>query len=133
LYFAILNALQAFKNKTNISKTIAMETMLYASAQRQIQKAIQRCGIKPETTRMAVVIIGEDSSQIEKVLNSVSAFVGVKPDYKVLEISQDKEKRIKEKFDISEEEIQTIIKNEDRKEALANLVIERVALLATHL
>jgi hypothetical protein len=57
----------------------------------------------------------------------------VKPDDKVLEISQDKEKRIKEKFDISEEEIQTIIKNEDRKEALANLVVERVALLATHL
>jgi len=133
LYFAILNALQAFKNKINISKTIAMETMLYASAQRQIQKAIQRCGIKPETTSMAVVIIGEDSSQIEKVLNSVSAYVGVNPDDKVLEISQDKDKRIVETFDISEKEIQTITKNENRKEALVNLVIERVALLATQL
>src|SRR5208283_2948596 len=53
LYFAALNALQAFKNKTNISKSLAMETMLYRPAQRQLQKALQRCGIKPETTSMA--------------------------------------------------------------------------------
>ena len=44
LYFAVLNALQAFKNKTNLSKSPSMETMLYASAQRQIQKAINRAG-----------------------------------------------------------------------------------------
>lgn len=55
LYFAVLNALQAFKNKTNLAKSPAMETMLYASAQRQIQKAILRTGIKPQTHRMALV------------------------------------------------------------------------------
>jgi len=38
LYFAVINALQAFKNKTNISKSVAMETILYASGQRQIKK-----------------------------------------------------------------------------------------------
>ena len=65
LYFAVLNALQAFKNKTNLSKSPAMETMLYASAQRQIQKAIDRCGIKPKTKNMAVVIIGEDPTHIK--------------------------------------------------------------------
>ena len=72
LYFAVLNALQAFQNKTNISKSLAMETMLYASAQRQIQKAIQRCGIKPETTSMAVIIIGEDPTQIKTMLEAIS-------------------------------------------------------------
>ena len=40
LYFAIVNALTAFKNKRNISKSLAVETVLYASAQRQIKKAI---------------------------------------------------------------------------------------------
>ncbi|MDH5793660.1 MAG: KEOPS complex subunit Cgi121, partial [Candidatus Bathyarchaeota archaeon] len=34
LYFAVLNALTAFKNKGNISKSVTMETLLYASAQR---------------------------------------------------------------------------------------------------
>ena len=36
LFFAALNALQAFENKVNISNNLAVETILYASAQRQI-------------------------------------------------------------------------------------------------
>jgi len=39
LHFAVLNALLAFKNKRNISKSVMMEAMLYASAQRQIRRA----------------------------------------------------------------------------------------------
>src|SRR5665647_2061860 len=72
LYFAVLNALQAFKNKTNLSKSIAMEIMLYASAQRQIQKAINRAGIKPQTQNMALIIVGDDPKQIENALKAVT-------------------------------------------------------------
>ncbi len=133
LYFAVLNALQAFQNKTNISKSLAMETMLYASAQRQIQKAIQRCGIKPETTSMAVIIIGEDQTQIKTMLEAISTHVGVEPDEKVLEISKFKEHKIIETFQITDEELKAVMKNENRTEAVVNLVIERTALLATQL
>lgn len=35
LYFAVLNALTAFRNKDSISKKLAIEIMLYASAQNQ--------------------------------------------------------------------------------------------------
>ena len=62
LYFAVLNALEAFKNNSNLSKSLAMETMLYASAQRQIQKAISKSGIKPESTNIAAVIISQDTA-----------------------------------------------------------------------
>jgi tRNA threonylcarbamoyladenosine modification (KEOPS) complex Cgi121 subunit len=133
LYFAVLNALQAFQNKTNISKRQAMETMLYASAQRQIQKAIQRCGIKPETTSMAVIIIGENPTQLKTVLQAITASVGVEPDEKVLEMSKVKEKKVIETFQITDEELKTVMKNENRQEALVNLIIERVALLVTQL
>ena len=133
LYFAALNALQAFQNKTNISKSLAMETMLYASAQRQIQKAIQRCGIKPETTSMAVIIIGEDPTQLKTMLEAISTYVGVEPDEKVLEMSKFKEHKIIETFQITDQELKTVMKNENREEAVVNLVIERVALLATQL
>src|SRR5208337_1980147 len=105
LYFATLNALQAFRNKTNISKSLAMETMLYASAQRQIQKAIQRCGIKPETTRMAVIIIGEDPTQLKTMLQAISTCVGVESDEKVLEMSKFKEHKIIETFQITDQEL----------------------------
>ena len=91
LYFAVLNALQAFQNKTNLSKSPAMETILYTSAQRQIQKAIERSGIKPQTKSMAVVIIGDDPKQIQNTLQAVTKSVGSKPDEGVLEMTKNKE------------------------------------------
>lgn len=132
LYFAVLNALQAFKNKTNLSKSPAMETMLYASAQRQIQKAIERCGIKPQTKSMAVVFIGEDPKQIENALDAVTKSVGSEPNGSVLEMTKNKEAKIRKAFEITDEELK-IMENGNQKKAIANLVIERVALLATQL
>jgi len=110
-----------------------METMLYASAQRQIKKAIQRCGIKPETTVMAVIIIGEDPAQLKGVLQAISTYVGVEPDEKILEMSNFKENKIIETFQITNEELKAVMKDEKLGEAVVNLVIERVALLATQL
>lgn len=133
LYFAVLNALQSFQNKTNISRSLAMETMLYASAQRQIQKAIRRCGVKSGTTSVAVVIIGEDPVQIEAVLQTITACIGGKPDERALEMSEIKDKKIREAYKIADEELKTVMKNDKLEEALVNLVIERVALLATQL
>jgi len=40
LEITAINALHAFKTGINISKSLAMETILYASAQRQIAAAI---------------------------------------------------------------------------------------------
>lgn len=133
LYFAVLNALQAFRNKTNLSKSAAMETMLYASAQRQIEKAIQRCGIKPETASMAVLVIGDTPTELKGMVETITRCVGSEPDEHVLELSAVKEKQIKEVYQISDEEIKTVLKNENAKEALVNLIVERVALLATQL
>ena len=132
LYFAVLNALQAFENKTNLSKSPAMETMLYASAQRQIQRAIERCGIKPQTKNMALIIIGDDPKQIQTALQAVTKSVGNEPDESVLEMTKTKEAKIKKAFEITDDELK-ILENGNQKKAIANLVIERVALLATQL
>jgi len=133
LYFAVLNALQAFKNKTNLSKSPAMETMLYASAQRQIQKAIERCGIKPKTKNMALIIIGDDPKQIENTLEEVTKSVGSNPDANVLEMTKTKETKIKKAFEITDQELKTVMENGSPKKAIVNLVIEHVALLSTQL
>jgi KEOPS complex subunit Cgi121 len=133
LYFAAINAMQAFKSKTNISESLAMETMLYASGQRQIKKAIQLCGIKPETTNMAVIIIGERQAQIQTVLQAVTQSVNTGPDDSVLDITKAKETKIKEAFQISEREIETVKKNDEIERAVIDLVIERMALLSTQL
>ncbi len=133
LYFAALNALQAFQNKTNLSKSLAMETMLYASAQRQIKNAIRRLGITPETTSIAAVIIGADTTQLAAMLEAITTCVGGEPNEKELEMSSFKEQKIIETFHITDQEIKSVMKNENRSEAVINLVIERVALLATQL
>ncbi len=132
LYFAVLNALQAFKGKTNISKSPAVETILYASAQRQIQKAIEHCGIKPQTTNMAVVIVGENQKQIETLLQAVTQCVGAEPDEVVLALTTGKMERIKKTFGITDQEVR-VSTDGNGERAIVNLVIERVALLATQL
>ena len=108
-----------------------METMLYASAQRQIQKAIEHSGIKPQSKNMAVIIIGEDPKQIEAQLKAVTECFGSEPDETVLELTEDKQKKIRKAFEITEEELKT--ENSPTEKAIVNLVIEHVALLATQL
>jgi len=131
LYFAVLNALTAFKNEENISKSLAMETMIYASAQRQIRKAMELLGIKPTTSNIAVLIIGEESEPVELALSVVSKKVEARCDDAVLELSKKKRTAIQRNFGISSVELKTMIKENDLKKALTDLVIERIALLAT--
>ena len=131
LYFAVLNALTAFKNKENLSKSVAMETMLYASGRRQIQKATQLLGIKPSSRNMVVLIVGGKAEVVRKALAKVSRRVGGQFDDSVLELSVKKMERIKRAFDISEAELETVMEGDDVEKALVDLVVERVALLAT--
>jgi KEOPS complex subunit Cgi121 len=131
LYFAALNALTAFKNKRNISKSLTVETMLYASAQRQIRKAVELVGITPKTSEIAVLIIGENTKEIESALQTISAFTNVHCDDAVLELSEEKKAVIQKAFGISELELKITIKKGYLEAALTNLVIERMALLAT--
>jgi KEOPS complex subunit Cgi121 len=131
LYFAVFNALEAFRSKMNRSKSPAMESILYASAQRQIQRAIELLGIKPQTKNMALIIIGEDPKQIQAALKAVTECVGSEPNERVLELNKTKEAKIKKAFEITEDELKT--QEDGAQKAIVNLVIERVALLSTQL
>jgi tRNA threonylcarbamoyladenosine modification (KEOPS) complex Cgi121 subunit len=131
LYFAMVNALTVFKNKRNISKSLAMETVLYASAQRQIKKAIDTIGVKPTTRNVAMVIISENTNSIKAGLSAVVQHLGMQPDETILELSETKIQLLRHAFDISDTELETATGDSDA--ALVNLVIERVALLSTQI
>lgn len=133
LHFAVLNALLAFKNERNVSKSVAMETMLYASAQRQIRRAIDFMGVKCGSTNVAVVIIGESPDSVKAVLSAVSDAIGAEPDETVLEFSRKKAQRIREVFGVAEKELEAAMEKNNVEQALVKLVIERMALLATQL
>jgi tRNA threonylcarbamoyladenosine modification (KEOPS) complex Cgi121 subunit len=131
LYFAALNALTAFKNKENISKSLAMETLLYAAAERQITRAVELVGIAATSSDVAVLIIGKETCKMESALSMVSKNIGGQRDEKVLELSKDKVATIQTVFDISEAELRTVMEKNDVEKAMTDLVVEKMALLAT--
>jgi KEOPS complex subunit Cgi121 len=131
LYFAALNALTAFKNRENISESLAMESLLYASAQRQIRKAMKLLGIKPNSTEIAVLIFGERPELVRSALSLVTKQVKAKHDDTLLRLSKEKAAGIQKIFVISDVELETVMKKDGLEKALTDLVIERMALLAT--
>jgi KEOPS complex subunit Cgi121 len=131
LYFAALNALTAFRNEENICKSLAMEALLYAAAQRQITRATELVGIRPNSSEVAVLIIGREPRVVESVLSMVASRIGAQRDEKVLELSRGKAAAIQKTFAISDEELRTVMEKGDLETALTDLVIERMALLST--
>ncbi|MEM2937064.1 MAG: KEOPS complex subunit Cgi121 [Candidatus Bathyarchaeia archaeon] len=130
LYFASLNALTAFKNKENISRSLAMEIMLYASAQHQIRRAMELIGIKPDSSEIAVLIIGKDAENVESALSCIAEIVNAKRDDGVLMLSEEKIEAIQKAFEISDVEIEAVKAKDALEKAIVDLVIERGALLA---
>ncbi len=133
LYFAALNALTAIQTKRAFSKSLAVETALYASAQRQIKKAFDVIGIKPETEHVAVLIIGNSEGSVKAGLVSIAKVLGKDPDDSVLDLTADKKGQICAAFDVSETELKTVSSRGNADQALVDAVVERVALLSTRL
>lgn len=133
IYFAVLNALTAFKNKVNISNKLAVEILLYASAQRQIRKAIELLGITSKTENVAVVVLSDSQKEAEIALEKISEMLrAVKRDNELLEITDEKFWKIRKLFNVTDEEFEAELEGEGlEKQALKDLIIERVALLAT--
>ena len=131
LYFATLNALKAFKNKTNISKNLSVECLLYASAQRQIRIALNLIGIRQNLSKIAVLVVADDKSVIAKSLIKISKLVPGKRDDSVLDLSKEKTVHIRRLFSISDTELAAKLEEGGERKALSDLVIEHVAILVT--
>lgn len=116
--FAIEKAFAAISEKRNVAKDAGMEIMLYASGERQIERALSM-GISDSTKRIALILAASasecrwpDASELSRILEEDgqgSSFCT---------------EAIKETFNITPEEIDAV--GEDRIE---DLVIERVALV----
>jgi len=131
LYFAVLNALKAFENKLNISNSLAVEILLFASAQRQIKKAVELLGIKPSSSKVAVLILADTKLRTNKTLETASHLILGKRDDSVLELTNEKFDGIRKLFGISESELNAKLEKKGmERKALTDLVIEHVALLA---
>ena len=131
LYFAVLDSLTAFGTNRNISKNLSVEIMLYASAQRQIKKAIRLLGVSHDCADIAVVVVGKATQDIEVVMVSLLKRLGKDVDDSVLDLSPRKMRNICKAFAITETEFEVVAEHGDRKQGLVDIIIERMALLAT--
>ncbi len=131
LYFAALNALKAFKNGTNISKNLAVECLLYASARRQIKVALDLVGIEPGSSQIAVLIVADKKSLAASSLAEVSSLIHGRRGDEVLDMSKEKIALIRRLFNISDVELAAKLEANGEEKALSDLVIEHVALLVT--
>ncbi len=132
LQFAVLNALNAFAGRVGISSNLAIEIILYASAQRQIKEAFRLMGVQPSTEKVAVVILARTEEQASRRLEAVSQLVGGKRDDRVIDLTMDKLEGIKKLFRISSVELEAKAKRRGLdKQVLVDLVIEHMALLVT--
>lgn len=131
LYFAALNSLKAFENGSNRSRDMAIEALLYATAQRQIRNAVDIIGITQNSNDVAVLIITSTEQQADDALETISELLSGLRNDAVLELTEEKFDDIKRLFRISDMELEANLVEEGfEKKALVDLVVEHVALLA---
>ncbi|MHA2061121.1 MAG: KEOPS complex subunit Cgi121 [Candidatus Sifarchaeia archaeon] len=132
LFFAALHGVKAFLYSHNISKSLAIESLIYASGQRQIKLALKVLGLKPKTKNCALLLVGTSPEEIESVAEEIYRALGGKLDLSVLDINESKFNRIQTTFAVSDIEIETLTLNnswDERKTALVKLILERLSFL----
>ena len=116
---AIEQTESAFANGTSFAKRKEMELLLRISGKKQFPKAIEMLGIGKGNQRIALIAVGENS---EKAIAEMKKFLKfkkkkLKPSFKSLQ----------KLFEIPEKELGIL---KDRKKALENAVLEKIALIA---
>ena len=132
LKLATINAIKSFHSKQPIARTLAMELLLYISAEKQIVKALKRVGITPATRRVAALAVGGKSDEVIAAANFLAAMLGQESqDQLVDEWSRQRIESVRSSFDIGGKELEaTIQKNETESMAVERLAVERSAMLA---
>ncbi len=132
LLSAAQNAVNAQNGKYMLSRTLDVEIIVYASAQRQIGRALDELGVYDRLEHVAVVVIGNDRKSVEQSLKKITTKVG-KEFSNPFEGSKERFDRLKAHFDIDEKEICTFTDSDDdieRQKALSKCVVSRVSLVA---
>jgi tRNA threonylcarbamoyladenosine modification (KEOPS) complex Cgi121 subunit len=126
IYFAAVNAVDAQSKGSAISRRLDVETLLYASCQDQISKALKLMGVTNKTRRVAVLVFGESESEAVRVAEGITDVLGELDD-DVLKVTPEKYELLKKAYGVSEESIKTV--GLEPNDALTSLIIEKGALM----
>jgi KEOPS complex subunit Cgi121 len=135
LEIAAINASHAFKSGIGISRSLAMETLLYASAQRQIDAAITRTGVTQDSKIVGFVAFSQNEEDARILESNIAQIVGVELNEELLEEwSEKKTRNLTALYGISATELEAVkVPRQEIEKAIMKAVVERVALLSTRI
>ena len=132
LLSAAQNAVNAWKGDYMLTRGLDAEILVYASAQRQISRAIENLGIRDGLQSIALVVVGGNKKDVRNAISKMVTKVGEEikiafvPDRERLE-------RIMHHYGVNEKEIEALTDSDEIKiwaEALSRCVVSRVSIVA---
>ncbi|MHA1964184.1 MAG: KEOPS complex subunit Cgi121 [Candidatus Thorarchaeota archaeon] len=132
LLSAAQNALNAKQGEYMLSRSLDVEIIVFASAQRQIGRALDALGVFDGLDEIAVVVVGTDTSSVEDTIQILAAKIGneVIPSFTA---TSERIEQMKNHYQISDKEIKAISdsdKIESQLVALSRCLVSRVSLVA---
>lgn len=105
LWFAALLALNAFRDGTNISESLPMELLLQASAQRQIDRALEMLGVKRGRGSVAIVLMADSEEAVLEAWGRVGALYPEAVGEDALVLTDDKVEGLMEVFGVDRKSV----------------------------
>lgn len=132
LLSAAQNAFNAQRGEYMLSRSLDVEIIVFASAQRQIGRALDALGVYDGLDEIAVVIVGNEISSVENTIRDLAEKIGkeVLPSFAA---TSERIERIKDHYQIGDKEIGAISdseKTESQLAALSRCLVSRVSLVA---
>jgi tRNA threonylcarbamoyladenosine modification (KEOPS) complex Cgi121 subunit len=115
-------ALTAQAMGQNFAESPSVELVCWAAAEKQIGRAIERVGIKPGKSRIAVVVIGSSDAAVGGARDSILMELKIKRNDGVLEVNPEKARTLRKTFKISDKELTVANLN--------GIILEKIAILA---
>jgi tRNA threonylcarbamoyladenosine modification (KEOPS) complex Cgi121 subunit len=132
LLLATYNAVTSFESKHPIARTLSMEILLYIAATRQIQEAVIRVGVSPDTGKTGAVLVGKSMEQVLKGAEALRQLLKAESlDELVDRWDSTRVENVRSAYRIGEKEMKAAIrKNEPISGVVQRLLIERSAILS---
>ncbi len=131
LLSAAQNAVNAWKGDYMLTRGLDAEILVYASAQRQISRAIENLGIRDGLQSIALVVVG-GKKDVRNVISKIITTVG--EEIKIAFVpDQDRLERIMHHYGVNEKEIKALTDSDEIEiwaETLSRCIASRVSLVA---
>lgn len=115
-------ALESLENGRAFAKSSSIELTCWVAGMRQINKSLERVGVKEDSNEIAIVTIGEKKVEANEAQDELIQDMGVEKNEQVLEVDEEKKENLMEIYSISEKQLENM--------PIEKMIMEKVALLS---